>query len=366
MHQAALAQAQQYGIPDTALRLIRSSSAAMSARIRAEMEATFGVPVIEAYGMTEASHQMTSNPLPPAPRKPRSVGLPGQTEVAIAAMTTNELLPQGKIGEVVIRGEAVMQGYASHPEANANIFFEGWFRTGDQGYLDEDGYLFLQGRLKEVVNRGGEKVSPVEVDEVLMELPEVDQAVAFAVPHPTLGEDLVAAVVLKPSAQTTSGALRDYLFLKVAAFKVPSQIIVVDAIPKGATGKLQRMGLADKLADQLQAEFIAPRDAMEQAIAAVIQELLKCDRLSITENFFVLGGDSLKGTQVMSRLSAQFGIELPNTLLFRYPTVMELAMAVRPLIAADTADNGVVNDLMAQLAGLPPEEIERLLAEIGA
>jgi acyl carrier protein len=126
------------------------------------------------------------------------------------------------------------------------------------------------------------------------------------------------------------------------------------------------MGLADKLADQLQAEFIAPRDAMEQAIAAVIQELLKCDRLSITENFFVLGGDSLKGTQVMSRLSAQFGIELPNTLLFRYPTVMELAMAVRPLIAADTADNGVVNDLMAQLAGLPPEEIERLLAEIGA
>lgn len=359
IHQAALALVQQQGNFERTLRLIRSSSAAMPARVMADIEATFGVPVIEAYGMTEASHQMTSNPLPPAARKPRSVGLAGHTQVSIAALDRNELLHQGDIGEVVIRGDAVTAGYLSNSEANAKAFFDGWFRTGDRGYLDDEGYLFLQGRLKEMVNRGGENISPLEIDEVLMTVPDVHQAVAFAVPHPTLGEDLAAAVVLKPDACVSSAALREYLFEQVADYKVPSQIVLVDAIPKGATGKLQRIGLADKLADRLQMEFVAPRTDTERAIAAVIQEVLQCGSVGAAENFFVLGGDSLKGTQVTSRLSAQFGLDLPNTILFRYPTVAELAVEVDRAIA----ENSDVDRLLAQLEGLPPEDIERMLAE---
>ena len=363
MHQAVLAQAQQSGLPDRPLRLIRSSSAAMPSRIMAEMETTFGVPVIEAYGMTEASHQMTSNPLPPAQRKPRSVGLARQTEVAIAALATNELLPQGEIGEVVIRGEAVTKGYASNPTANASAFFEGWFRTGDQGYLDEEGYLFLQGRLKEVVNRGGEKVSPVEVDEALMELPQVAQAVAFAVPHPTLGEDLAAAVVLKPGAQITSEALRAYLFDHIADFKVPSQIIVVDAIPKGATGKLQRLGLADKLADRLKSKFIAPRNATEQAISDIMTEVLERECVGIEENFFAIGGDSLKGTQVASRLMERFGVDLANVVVFRRPTVAQLAIEIAELTEQSHLDGDDMQDLLNELQGLSSDEIDQLLQD---
>lgn len=358
MHQSVLAQAQQQGVPSSPLRLIRSSSAAMPARVMADIEAIFAVPVIEAYGMTEASHQMASNPLPPATRKPRSVGIAGQTKVAIAATDSNELLPQGHSGEVVIQGDAVTQGYVSNPAANDQAFFDGWFRTGDQGYLDEEGYLFLQGRLKEIVNRGGEKISPLEVDEVLMGRPEVHQAVAFGIPHPTLGEDLAAAVVLKPGVEITADSLRDHLFSRVASFKVPSQIILVDAIPKGATGKLQRIGLAEKLAEQLNADYVAPRNEIEQAVADVIQQILKCDRISVTENFFVMGGDSLKGTQVTSRLSAQYGVNLPNTSLFRYPTVESLATEI---IRLKDEDEGAVQDVLAQLEGLSPEEIESLL-----
>ncbi|MEM1366465.1 MAG: AMP-binding protein [Cyanobacteria bacterium P01_H01_bin.15] len=359
MQQAALTQIQQGGLPDCPLRFVRSSSAAMPATVLAEIEKTYGVPLIEAYGMTEASHQMTSNPLPPAPRKPKSVGVAGKTQVAIAAADRNELLAQGEIGEVVICGGAVTQGYVSNPKANATAFFEDWFRTGDQGYLDEDGYLFLQGRLKEIINRGGEKISPLEIDEALMELPAVHQAVAFAMPHPTLGEDLAAAVVLKPDSTTTPRDLRDYLFERIADFKVPSQIILVEQIPKGATGKLQRIGLAEKLSSQLTADFVAPLNETEQAIAAVFQEILGCDRVGTTENFFVLGGDSLKGTQVTSRLSQQYGIELPNTQLFHCPTVVELAQEIERL----TRDDAAIADLADELAGLSPEELEQLLAE---
>ncbi len=283
----------------------------------------------------------------------------GQTDVAIATIDANQLLPPGATGEVVIRGPAVTTGYISNPTANSTAFFDGWFRTGDQGYLDDDGYLFLQGRLKEQVNRGGEKISPLEVDEALMEHPDVHQAVAFAVPHPTLGEDMAAAVVLKPYGQVTPQALRDYLFGQIADFKVPSQIVIVTAIPKGATGKLQRIGLADKLADHLTADFVAPRTEAEAAITAVFQEILRCDRVGVTENFFVLGGDSLKGTQVMTRLVAHFGVVLPNTVLFRYPTVAELAQEITSQLPTSDA---VVDELVAELAGLDPDALERLLA----
>jgi acyl-CoA synthetase (AMP-forming)/AMP-acid ligase II len=197
--------------------------------------------------MTEASHQMTSNPLPPRQRKPGSVGIPFGLEVAIMDEHDGRLLGQGNTGEIVIRGKNVTKGYANNPAANAASFTNGWFRTGDQGSLDADGYLSIKGRLKEIINRGGEKVSPREVDEVLMEHPAVGQVVTFAMPHPKLGEEVAAAVVPKPGAQTDERELRDFARERLAAFKVPRKIVFLDEIPKGATGKLQRIGLAEKL-----------------------------------------------------------------------------------------------------------------------
>ena len=212
----------------------------------AEMEDMFNAPLIEAYGMTEASHQMASNPLPPEARKPGSVGRGSNVEIAIMD-DAGVLLEQGKTGEIVIIGDNVTAGYESNPEANASAFTDGWFRTGDQGYLDEDGYLFLTGRLKEIINRGGEKISPREIDEVLLNHDAIEQAVAFAVPHDRLGEDVAVAIVLVENSELSEGDVRDYVSTRLVDFKVPRKVIFVDEIPKGPTGKLQRIGLAKQL-----------------------------------------------------------------------------------------------------------------------
>ena len=211
-----------------------------------ELEETFRTPVIESYGMTEAAHQMASNPLPPAQRKPGTVGLAAGPEIAIMDEVGN-LLSGGAIGEVVIRGANVTRGYEGNPEANAVAFSDGWFRTGDQGTIDGDGYLTITGRLKEIINRGGEKISPREVDEVLMDHPAVAQVVTFAIPHEKLGEEVGAAVVLSDRAEVEENALRVFVGERLAGFKVPRKIVFLDEIPKGQTGKLQRIGLANKL-----------------------------------------------------------------------------------------------------------------------
>jgi oxalate---CoA ligase len=215
-------------------------------QVMAALEEVFGAPVIESYGMTEASHQMTSNPLPPAPRKPGCVGAAAGPEVAIMD-ETGTILPPGVQGEVVIRGPNVTKGYADNPEANAKSFTNGWFRTGDQGRLDEDGYLWLTGRIKEIINRGGEKISPLEVDIVLMDHPAVAQVVTFAMPHALLGEEVAAVVVLRDGISATETEIRDFCSPRLAAFKVPRKVLFMEEIPKGATGKLQRIGLARKL-----------------------------------------------------------------------------------------------------------------------
>ena len=211
-----------------------------------ELEETFGAPLIEAYGMTEASHQMASNPLPPAVRKPGAVGLPTGVEISIMDPAGRHL-PLGSTGEVVIRGPSVTEGYQNNVDANAGAFADEWFRTGDQGVLDHEGYLRLTGRLKEIINRGGEKVSPLEIDEVLITHPEVAQAVTFALPHEKLGEEVAAALVLKEGAQTSEGEIREFASQRLADFKVPRKVIILDEIPKGPTGKMQRIGLAEKL-----------------------------------------------------------------------------------------------------------------------
>jgi len=248
MHQAILGRAarNKETIESAQLRLIRSSSASLPPQIMSDLEATFGLPVIEAYGMTEAAHQMACNPLPPRERKPGTVGVAAGPEIAVMNQV-GELLPVGEIGEVVIRGPNVTGGYRNNESANATAYTSGWFRTGDQGVLDDEGYLRLTGRLKEIINRGGEKISPREVDEVLLDHPAVAQVVTFAVPHDKLGEAVAAAVVLQDGDGVSERDIRDFVAERLVDFKVPSTILFLEEIPKGATGKLQRIGLAEKL-----------------------------------------------------------------------------------------------------------------------
>jgi acyl-CoA synthetase (AMP-forming)/AMP-acid ligase II len=247
MHQTILTRAGRHKeiIANHPLRFVRSSSSSLPPTVIGELEAAFKCPVIEAYGMTEATHQMASNPLNGI-RKPGSVGVPAGPEIAIMD-DAGRLLNRGETGEVVIRGENVTAAYENNPKANGEAFVNGWFRTGDQGVIDGDGYLTLTGRLKEIINRGGEKISPREVDEALMDHPAVLQAVAFAVPHPMLGEDVGAAVVLREGLSATEQELGAFLSERLAAFKTPRKILFLAEIPKGATGKLQRIGLAQKL-----------------------------------------------------------------------------------------------------------------------
>jgi acyl-CoA synthetase (AMP-forming)/AMP-acid ligase II len=248
MHQTILARAERNAeiLARRKLRFIRSSSASLPPPVMKALEETFGCPVVESYGMTEATHQMASNPLPPAPRKPGTVGIAAGPEVAIMD-NDGKLLSRGTIGEIVIRGPNVTAGYANNPKANAEAFTNGWFRTGDQGVMDADGYLSLTGRLKEIINRGGEKIAPREVDDVIMDHPAVAQVVTFGIPHDKLGEDVAAAVVLKEGQNVGEKELRDFVAGKLADFKVPRKILFLAEIPKGATGKLQRIGLAAKL-----------------------------------------------------------------------------------------------------------------------
>ena len=248
MHQAILARAGRNAeaLAASRLRFIRSSSSSLPPQVMAELEATFRCPVIESYGMTEASHQMASNPLPPRERKPGSVGPAAGPEVAIMAQN-GDMLGSDTEGEIVIRGPNVTAGYENNPDANRDAFAHGWFHTGDQGVMDADGYVRVTGRLKEIINRGGEKISPREVDEVLMDFPAIAQVVTFAMPHDKLGEEVAAAVVLREGRQASEQEIRAFAAGRLADFKVPRKVLIIDEIPKGATGKLQRIGLAAKL-----------------------------------------------------------------------------------------------------------------------
>lgn len=312
------------------LRFMRSSSASLAPRLMSTLEQLFDVPMIEAYGMTEAAHQMASNPLPPLARKPGSVGLAAGPEVAIMDSQSNALLPTGSTGEIVIRGVNVTAGYMNNASANAANWTDGWFRTGDQGHLDADGYLFISGRLKELINRGGEKISPREIDETILGIDGVQQVVTFAIPHKTLGEDIAVAAVLKPGASVTESNVRDHVGARLAAFKVPARVLFVPEIPKGPTGKLQRIGLAEKLAHLLDEAYVAPRSPVEQQLVEIWQQTLGIPRASVRSNFFSLGGDSLAAVRIASE-AARRGLSLPVTLLLRELTIERIAPHVVPL-----------------------------------
>ena len=247
MHQAILLRAQKNS--DKAkklnLRFIRSSSASLPPVIFEQLNDIFQTPIIEAYGMTEATHQMASNPLPPAIQKPGLVGMPAGPEICIMN-DKNEKLSQGQIGEICIKGDNVTNGYENNPEANKQSFVNNWFRTGDEGFFDKDGYLKISGRLKEIINKGGEKISPLEVDNILMDFPPIDQALCFGYKDKMLGEDIAAAIKLKENKSCTEDDIKSYANEKLSKFKIPKKIFIVEDIPKGATGKLQRIGLAKK------------------------------------------------------------------------------------------------------------------------
>lgn len=370
IHQAVLTQIER--LPNQArawhLRFARSSSSALPPAVTRGLEETLGVPVIEAYGMTEASHQIASNPLPPRPRKVGSVGPAAGPEVAILT-ADGEFCKPGERGEIALKGADVMSGYQDNPQANASAFVNGWLRTGDEGYLDDDGYLFITGRIKEMINRGGEKIAPLEVDAVLLEHPAIRQALTFAVPHYSLGEDVGAVVVLREGAAATDAEIRAFAAERLAYHKVPHLIIFRDDVPKGATGKPQRVGLAEKLGVRIErvtetTEFVAPRDELESQIAAVWQDVLGYEPVGIHDRFLDLGGDSLLAARVVSTLRAMLGIPLELVHFFETPTVADIAELVRRMRAGTGAD--VVSQLVDALDDLSEDDLRNLLDESGA
>jgi acyl-CoA synthetase (AMP-forming)/AMP-acid ligase II/acyl carrier protein len=343
MHQAILGHTRHNRdrLSDARLRFVRSSSAPLPPRIFTELEHSFDTSIIEWYGMSEvAAAPIACNPLRPRPRKPGSVGLPVDLDVGIMD-EIGALLPRGQNGQVVVRGATVMTGYDDNPTATAAAFAGAWLKTGDLGYFDDDGYLFLTGRIREMINRGGEKIAPQEVDEVLLDHPAVAEAVTFAIPHPTLGEDVAAAVVLRPHAAATPKDIRQFANGRIADFKVPCQVHIVSQIPKSQTGKVQRIGLADQLGLATDAAIpqasAAPRTPVEKALAAIWAEVLQVEQVLVDDNFFVLGGDSLLATRILIRLHEAMQVEVGVSCIFEAPTVAEMAAYLETLIQADRA-----------------------------
>jgi hypothetical protein len=272
--------------------------------------------------MTETGG-IAQNPIPPGIQRPKSVGLPGLCEVRI--LGGKGLADTGEWGEIVVRGPNVFTGYEGDPELNAQSFTDGWFRTGDLGYFDDDGYLFITGRAKEIINRGGFKVSPAEVDAAFTTHPAVKDVATYGVPHASLGEDVATVVVLREDATATTQELRDFAFATIADYKVPTTVVLVDAIPRMGPGKLRRAELPQFFAAPSRATYEAPRNEHERAVARAFEEVLHIEGVGRNDNFFALGGDSLRSLQVAARINDRFACHVRGSTLFRRPTPAEFA-----------------------------------------
>lgn len=334
------ASANQGAVQSHRLRFIRSSSAALPRTTLNGLEDVFRVPVIEAYGMTEAAHQMASNPLPPAQRKPGTVGMAAGPEISILD-SSGQPVATGNRGEVAIKGPNVTRGYARNETANSAAFANGWLRTGDEGSLDDDGYLTILGRLKEVINRGGEKISPLEVDEVILAHPAVAQAVTFAARDALLGEEVAAAVVLRAGSDVSERQLREFVAARLAYFKVPRRILFMTAVPTGPTGKVQRIGLGDKLGVSFEApsnssvEHVDPRNPVEEILASIWSEVLAVESPGMHDNFFFAGGDSILAAQFITRVRDTLVVEISLLAFFDSPTIAGLAVVAEEAMAKD-------------------------------
>jgi oxalate---CoA ligase len=333
IHQLILERAmlRQDVVARSRLRFIRSSSAALAPSIMHGLENAFGAPVIESYGMTEASHQMASNMLPPLRRIPGSVGRPAGPEMAVLDEEWNAV-PLGETGEVAVRGPSVTAGYDGNDEANRAAFRNGWFRTGDQGRFDREGYLFLTGRIKELINRGGEKISPREIDLALLEHPAVAEAVAFGVPHQSLGEHVAAAVVLRPGSTVTEVLLRQFLADRLSGHKVPSQIVIVPEIPRGATGKVRRVDLHRQMENLLSPPMVRPETTGEKTLSKLWCKLYSVSDVSALDNFFAIGGDSLAAARLANEIADVFDITFTAAHVFRYPVLRDQARFIEETI----------------------------------
>lgn len=318
------------------LRFIRCGSAPLPPELLLEAEQAFGVPVLQNYGMTEASPQITCIPLPPRKRKPGSSGLPAGPEVRILREEGDSALPGG-IGEIVVRGDNVTSGYENSSE-NAAVFRDGWFRTGDLGFLDAEGYLFVVGRVGDLINRGGEKIAPREVEEALLRHPAVSEAVVFPIPHSELAQDVAAAVVLRSGASAGQSELRAFVASQLAEYKVPATLLFVARIPTGPGNKVQRARLAEQLLPlaaqppRPQAKpFVAPQTAFQEAIAAIWTKILGVGRIGIHDDFYERGGDSFAVALLFTTIAEELGAEMDRLNRMRFfdePSVARLAEIV--------------------------------------
>ncbi len=360
MHHAIVAQAHHERRKNYRLRFVRSSSAPLPSSLLAELERIFKAPVIEFYGLTETSSApITCNPLPPLLSKLGSVGIPVDLDVAITDQQ-GTFLPAGQTGEIVVRGASVIAGYDSDPMATKNAFAGEWLKTGDLGFFDHQGYLFLAGRVREIINRGGEKVAPQEVDDVLVQHPSVTAAVTFPVPHATLGEDVASAVVLRPGSKATSKEIRQFVIGRLADFKIPQQVLIIKEIPRGPTGKVQRLGLAAKLgltSSTPLPSFTAPRTPLEDSLAQRWAEILAVQKVGIHDNFFASGGDSLLAVRVLAHIYDVTGIEFEASRFFKSPTIAEVAHDLQAIIHSGQARRMPPITHSPRTQGLAPSSI---------
>jgi acyl-CoA synthetase (AMP-forming)/AMP-acid ligase II/acyl carrier protein len=335
--QAVMDRAPQHSqiIARHSLRFVRSASSPLSQALLRQIEDTFRVPVVECYGMTEAAHQVASNGPSYAARKPGSVGQAAGPRVAVMDSRGN-LLPAGLEGEIVIRGPNVTRGYENDPVANESAFSGGWFRTGDLGHLDDKAALFISGRIKEIINRGGEKISPREVEEVLNEHEAVSEVAVFGVPDDRLGEEVAAAVVLGRKAQASAAELQQFALARLADFKVPRHVSFMKELPRSSTGKVQRLELAAAFRrsaglrghPRKAGPVVPPGTETERNLSVIWHEVMKVGDISVDDNFFELGGDSIQAAMILSRIQAVFGRAIPLTAFFDDPTISSLATAL--------------------------------------
>jgi thioesterase domain-containing protein/acyl carrier protein len=313
------------------LRFIASTTSYLPEAVRTGLEAALGVPALDFYGLREAG-VVAVNPAPPARRKVGSAGVFWPDDVAVRDPDGEEL-PAGEVGEIAVRGRGVSPGYIDDLERGRDTvrgtegFRKEWFSTGDLGTIDADGFLTIVGRTKEIINRGGEKISPYEVEKALLAHPCVREAGAFAVPHPRLGENVAAAVVLHPGTEATSAELRMFLYERLAPSRVPQQVFALDSLPRGTTGKISRSELATIVAGRPR-QPVPPSTLLELEIAEIWQRLLGHADFGVDDNFFEAGGDSLLATQMLMELESAVRQALPQAELRAAYTVRHLADAV--------------------------------------